>query len=190
MVDTMATHPTSTSRSQMLQRLTAAGPLPEYADKLMLFGQLVGSWDIEARFFDADGNVTREARGEWHFDWVLEGRGIQDVLISPPVEQRGEPDSPPGEYGTTVRLYDPKLDAWHVTWNAPVYGGNVQLVARQVGGDIVLEGHGRNNNPYNWVFSEITERSFLWRGYESHDEGKSWLFDEEMRARRRESPKS
>jgi hypothetical protein len=33
----------------MIELLRADGPSPEYADKLMLFGRLVGSWDIEGK---------------------------------------------------------------------------------------------------------------------------------------------
>jgi hypothetical protein len=175
----------STPRSLMLERLWAEGPHPDHADKLMLFGRLVGSWDIKARFFDRDGNVTIERDAEWHFDWILEGRGVQDVLISPRVEQRGTTGKSAGEYGTTVRLYDPKVDAWHVTWNAPIYGANVQLIAREVDGDIVLEGRGPRGDRYKWVFADITDSTFLWRGYKSDDEGRTWVFDEEMRAVRR-----
>jgi hypothetical protein len=58
----------------MLEALEADGPYPEYVDKTMLFGRLVGSWDIICRFFGESGNVTKEAVGEWHFGWVLEGR--------------------------------------------------------------------------------------------------------------------
>src|SRR5947209_6048636 len=109
---------------EMIDALAAEGPFPEYADKLMVFGRLVGSWDIEGRFFDEDGNVTNERRGEWHFGWVLEGRAIQDVLISPPRDGR-EPGQASQEYGTTIRAYDPKLDAWRVTFVAPVSGATV-----------------------------------------------------------------
>ena len=71
------------TRSPMIETLRAEGPHPQYADKLMLFGRLVGNWDIEGRAFDESGNVIREVTGEWHFGWVLEGRVIQDVLIAP-----------------------------------------------------------------------------------------------------------
>jgi hypothetical protein len=52
--------------SAMIETLHAEGPYPEYADKLMLFGRLVGDWDIEGRAFDESGNVIRGVTGEWH----------------------------------------------------------------------------------------------------------------------------
>jgi hypothetical protein len=115
----------------------------------------------------------------------LEGRAIQDVLISPPRRER-ESGELVHEYGTTVRLYDPKIDAWHVTWNPPVYGGNVSLVARAEGDDIVLEGTGPEGDLYRWLFTDITDDRFVWRGYISDDDGASWYLDEEMTARRRD----
>src|SRR5438067_44703 len=117
----------SAASSAMIEALKAEAPFPDYAEKLMLFGRLVGSWDIEGTFFDPAGNVTRRQTGEWHFGWVLEGRAIQDVLITPPRDRR-EPGQPSNEYGTTLRAYDPKIDGWRVTFVAPVYGGTVNLI--------------------------------------------------------------
>ncbi len=58
-----------------LELLAADGPFAEYADKLMMYGQFVGSWDVHSTNFNADGTRT-ERRGEWHFAWVLGGRGV------------------------------------------------------------------------------------------------------------------
>ncbi len=170
--------------SAMIQALTAEGPFPEYADKLMLFGRLVGSWDIEGRFFDQDGTVTKEQTGEWHFGWVLEGRVIQDVLITPPRDGR-EPGQPSKEYGTTIRAYDPKIDGWRITFVAPVYGGTVNLIGREHGDEIWLEGRAPDNRLYRWIFSEITEERVRWQGFVSVDEGLTWVREEEIILRRR-----
>jgi hypothetical protein len=163
----------------MLEALAADGPLPKYADKLMLFGQLVGTWDVVGRFFDGDGNIRAEHRGEWHFDWVLEGRAIQDVLISPPRDER-QPGEESYEYGTTLRVYDPKIDAWRVTFVMPVYGATVNLVARPRDEEIWLEGRGPKNELFRWTFSEITHERVRWQGFISSDEGRSWVRDEEI----------
>jgi len=61
--------------------ISASSPYEDYADKLMLYGQFVGSWDIDATWFDKSGS-NRKAKGEWHFAWILGGRGIQDVLFT------------------------------------------------------------------------------------------------------------
>lgn len=168
----------------MIDALQAEGPFPDYADKLMLFGRLVGSWDVEGRFFDENGNVTKESTGEWHFGWVLEGRVIQDVLIVPPLYER-EPDTPSRSYDTAVRAYDPKLDAWRVTVVAPIYGATVQLMAREHGDEIWLEGRSPTNDLWRWTFSEFSDDRVLWQGYVSNDEGRRWLRDEEIVLHRR-----
>ena len=116
---------------------------------------------------------------------MLEGRAIQDVILSPPRAERAETGAPAHEYGTTVRFYDPRIDAWRVTFVAPVFGAIVTLIARPVGDDIVLEGRAPNNDLYRWTFSEITPDAFRWRGYESADERRTWFMGEEMRVTRR-----
>ncbi|TIL41051.1 MAG: hypothetical protein E5Y87_03330, partial [Mesorhizobium sp.] len=59
-------------------------------------------------------------RGEVHFGWVLEGRAIQDVWILPARNTGAQ--SSLGKwsfYGTTLRVYDPGIDAWHIFWSDP-----------------------------------------------------------------------
>jgi len=176
---------TATKPSEaMIEALEANEPFPAYADELMLFGQLVGSWDVEVSFFDPEGNVIRERRGEWHFGWVLEGRVIQDVLISPPREGR-DVGQASHEYGTTLRAYDPKIDAWRVTFVAPVFGATVNLIAREHGNEIWLEGRAPDNSLCRWTFSEITSERVRWQGFSSSDEGLTWTREEEMILRRR-----
>ena len=172
------------SKSTPLDVLAAQSPLAEHAEELQLFGQLVGSWDIEATYFKPDGSRRGARRGEWHFGWALQGRAIQDVIISPPLDKI-DAGAPVAEYGTTVRFYDPRLDAWQVTYVAPVAGVTVHLVAREAGDGIVLEGRLPNGNPCRWTFTEIADDAFRWRGYESPDGGDTWFMDEEMIVRRR-----
>ena len=169
----------------MIDALAADGPFPDHAEKLMLFGRLIGSWDIEGRFFDVDGDVIRESRGEWHFGWVLEGRVIQDVLITPPRAGR-EPGQGTSEYGTTIRAYDPKIDGWRVTYIAPVNGATVNLIARPHGDEIWLEGRAPDNRLFRWTFSEFTPERVRWQGFISADEGRSWVRDEEIILLRRD----
>jgi len=181
------TEPTSTSsdRSGMIEALAAEGPFAEYADKLMLFGRLVGEWDIEGRHFNQEGQVTKEQRGEWLFGWVLEGRAIQDVILSPPREERRRTGASAEDYGAAVRFYDPRIDAWRVIALTPVFGVVVNLIARPVGDEIVQEGRAPDNKLYRWIFSDITDHTFRWSGYVSADEGRTWFMEEEIRGRRR-----
>ena len=179
------TEPTSTYHSDMIEALEAEGPFTEYTDKLMLFGRLVGAWDIEGKYFNQEGQVTQKRQGEWHFGWVLEGRAIQDVILTPPREERRRTGAPADDYGTAIRFYDPRIDAWRVTAVTPVFGVIVNLIARPIGDEIVLEGRAPDNKLYRWVFSDFTDHTFRWSGYVSADEGRTWFMEEEIKGRRR-----
>ncbi len=160
-----------------LKGLAASAPNPELAEKMMLFGQFIGDWEIKERWLEADG-TWKEGTGAVHFAWILEGRAVQDVWS----DYEG---SPPREVpaGTTIRFYDPKIDSWRVTWIAPKRGVIGSLVAREVGEEIVLEGT-KDRYPLRWIFSEITPNSFRWRAEESHDDQKTWQLTEDMAIRR------
>ena len=170
--------------SAMIEVLRADGPFPEYADRLMVFGRLVGSWDIEGRYIDEDGNTTRETTGEWHFGWVLEGRAIQDVIIAPPLDDR-EPGQSSRSYDAAIRAYDPTTDSWRVTLVAPVHGATVNLIGREHGDEIWLEGIGPEGKAVRWTFSEFSDERVRWQGFVSKDDGSTWVRDEEIILTRR-----
>ena len=70
------------SNMQMIKGLGADGPDPEFKEKLMLFGQFVGDWEIESEWFLPDGSTPR-GKGEIHFEWILNGTAIQRCLGRP-----------------------------------------------------------------------------------------------------------
>ena len=160
--------------------LHAGQPNPEFLEKLMLFGQFVGDWDIlEDRVLQPDGTWTT-SRGMLHWGWILNGRAVQDVWrwID---EENGNVTSE----GTTIRFYDETIDAWHSIWISPRQRAVKTFIARQIGDEIVLEGKSSEGFSVKWIFSEIAPRSFRWRAEESRDDGKSWSLVEEMQIRRR-----
>lgn len=163
--------------------LFADGPYAGQEDGLMLFGQFVGAWAIDWRGQDGQGNWL-EAKGEWHFAWVLEGRAVQDVWIVPSRAERERVGHTEGEYGTTLRLFDPSERVWKVTWHGPAYANVLSFVARQEGEEIVLRGADGKGNPMNWIFSDISATSFRWRSVRSTDGGTTWEMREEMFVRR------
>lgn len=95
---------------RVVELLAADGPDAANPEYLMLYGRLVGSWDVESRWY-ANGEIGRTTEGEWHFAWVLGGTCIQDVLF-----RKG---AAPRQFGTTLCFYDAANDAWHVTWMQP-----------------------------------------------------------------------
>ena len=157
----------------------APGPNPEYADALMLFGQFVGGWDVDARVHAPDGTV-RTLRGEWHFFWVLEGRAIQDVILTPVRNERDPAKWKMGDYQTAIRFYRPEDGTWDVTAISPPFNQVHRLVARKVGDRIVLEGTRPDGTPQRWSFNDITATRLHWRGEVSRDGGQSWTIEEEM----------
>jgi hypothetical protein len=174
--------------SRFTVALRAPEPAPALARKLALYGQFVGSWEAEARAFLADGS-TRTHYWQIHFSWVLEGRAIQDVWITPPRRGPRARESQPwgpftDQYGTTLRVYDPALDAWRITWIDPAAGYRADLVGRAHGDGIVQEGTGSDGVRVRWIFSDIARRSFRWRAELSRDQGASWARAIEMLAQR------
>jgi hypothetical protein len=168
----------------MLEALRATGPDPELADRLMLFGQFVGAWDLAVTYVRSDGSVT-EVPGEWHFGWALEGRAVIDVWIAPRRSLRDGGGG--GEYGTSVRFFDPAIDAWRSTWLGPGRRVVMQFTARPIGDEIVLEGSFAEGVLERWIFADIAADRFHWRAVESCDGGATWTTKQTMVARRAQS---
>ena len=161
--------------------LEAEGPHHDHAEELMLYGRLVGSWEIDARNLTEGG--WKQSRGEWHFGWGLAGLAVVDVIHSP---RRGEITSgqPLAEMGTTIRVYDPPNGTWQITFVSAVRRRVERLVGRRAGDDIHQDGTSADGQPIRWNFTDITPDSFTWRGYVSPDEGHTWSLNEEMLLRR------
>jgi hypothetical protein len=168
------------SKRGSIEGLSSDGPYPEFEDKLMLFGQFVGDWDIVGVQSPSPSGVAFKAGGEVHFGWILDGRAVQDVWMT-----RDDESKRVVPVGTTIRVYDPAMDAWQSTWISVLRRTVQTFVARQIGKEIVLEGTTKEGYPERWVFSEIRSRSFRWHSEETHDGGETWVMTEEMRMRRR-----
>jgi hypothetical protein len=162
---------TAGSPRAFLDALHAAGPAADRAGKMDLYGWLVGSWEHDVTRYLEDGSQLR-IPGEWHFGWTLEGRAIQDAWSVPP------------RYGTTLRTYDPAIEAWHIQWTEPVSQSYSTMIGRRRGNDIVQDGTDAAGNPIRWSFTEITPNSFRWLGETSRDGGATWRLDVEFMARR------
>ncbi len=87
-------------------------------------------------------------------------------------------------YGTTLRTYDPAMDAWRIYWIDPATNAFYVQIGRRRGADIVQEGMTESGWMSRWRFTEIAPRSFHWLGEVSGDKGASWRLVVEARARR------
>jgi hypothetical protein len=168
-----------TKQPWKVEGLAADGPYGELKEKLSLFGQFVGDWEIvEDRYLQEEGTWVK-SRGELHVNWILEGRALQDTFMTFDTKtHKMIPD------GTTLRFYDSRIDAWQVVWFSPMQGAIKTLIGRKAGDEIVLERRTDEGRLVKWIFSEITALSFRWHSEESRDEGRTWMLREEMRIRR------
>lgn len=157
--------------------LVANGPNAKYSDKLQTFGQFVGSWTFDGTEFHEDGSHSTD-KGEIHCQWVLQGQAVQDVFL-----ETSRSDSESLLYGSTIRFYDPKIDAWRVTWINPGAGVVRTFIGRKFGGEIVMEGASGDSTPIRWIFSDIKSDSFHWRGEKRT--GSTWRIYEELDAHRK-----
>jgi hypothetical protein len=156
--------------------LCSGGGAADRCEKMTLYGRFSGAWSMAATVHREDGS-RHEGAGQIHFDWVLEGRAIQDVWILPGVF-----------YGTTLRVYDPAIDAWHILWSDPLRQFYARQIGRARGNDIVQLGKSDAGETLRWSFSEITASSFRWTGERALNDGKSWQLQAEFLARRSPTP--
>ncbi len=165
--------------------LAARGRSPEIPESADAYGWLVGSWELDALHYWGVDVAARRIKGEAHFGWVLEGRAVQDVWIMPQ-RSEGSPDldRTMNMYGTTLRVWDPSIHAWRITWINPAGDHREQQIGRWSGKDVVQIGARSDGTPTRWRFTEITPDSFHWLGEALQPDGKTWRLEGEFRAKR------
>jgi hypothetical protein len=172
--------------SPFVRMLHAEGPDREHEAKLALYSWLVGNWEMDVTAILDDG-ATHRGRGEIHAGWVLQGRGIQDVWMIPRlVDRKPGIEALPGAgnwYGTTLRIYDPALDAWRIFWNDPATNFFTQQIGRPRGRDIVQTGPDPRGGSMRWTFADIEKNSFHWTAERALDE-RNWRREVDIHARR------
>jgi hypothetical protein len=95
--------------------LAASGRSSEIPESADSYGWLIGSWELDVLHYVIDV-TARGLKAEAHFGWVLEGRAVQEVWIMPPRSQRTtDPDRALNMCGTTIRVWDPLIQAWRVS---------------------------------------------------------------------------
>ncbi|HEX7112273.1 MAG TPA: hypothetical protein VF216_07505 [Mizugakiibacter sp.] len=165
--------PPSTASAVMAGALVSPGPSPTLGAAAHDYDWLIGGWDVQVTDYDGAGHA-QSAHGEWYFSWVLDGRAVQDVWISPPRRERGPHAPANNRYGTSLRVYDPALRAWRITWENPQTGVHNALIGRRQGKDIVQIGIDDDGRPIRWIFTDIRADSATWRGEKLQDDGSTW----------------
>jgi hypothetical protein len=151
----------SQAQNEFADALVAFGPHERIPTQQQIFGPFVGKWRLLATWFDADGRVSRREKGEWHFHWILSGMAIQDVWIVPPRDAHAS-DAERYEYGTSVRFFDSRANAWQSTWIGPIHGVVIRFIARQMEDKVVLDTVSGQEPRMRWTFSDISAGSFHW----------------------------
>lgn len=170
------------SLSAVLLASGRASDIPESAD---VYGWLVGSWELDVLHYWAIDVSAKGIKGEVHAGWVLEGRAVQDVWIMPRRSDRtAQLDKKMNMFGTTLRVWDPTIDAWRITWRNPAGDHHEEQVGRRSGKDIVQIGVRPNGTPTRWRFTEISSDSFHWLGESLGSDGSTWILEGEFRAKR------
>lgn len=163
--------------------LATTGRSPEIPESEDVYGWLAGDWELTVcHYLDLDVR-TRPIRGEVHAGWVLEGRAVQDVWLYPSDPSDAGLDKMI-TYGTTLRVWDPSIKAWRITWINPARNHREEQIGRRVGSDIVQIGTRFNGTPTRWRFTEITANAFHWLGEALQQDGRSWQLEAEFRAKR------
>jgi hypothetical protein len=170
------------TRSVLLASPGRAADIPESAD---IYGWLVGSWELDIRRYSGIDVTGKGLKAEAHFGWALEGRAIQDVWIMPRIADRNRKlEKNMNMYGTTLRVWDPSIQAWQITWTNPAGDHHERQIGRRVGQDVVQIGTRPDGTPTRWIFSEITADSFHWTGEALNPDGRTWTLEGDFRVRR------
>jgi len=165
MTDTTRIFPAATLAGLMV----SDGPREECAEAFAPFAPLIGSWDLDVRWYDDAGEVVRETKGEWHFAWALDGRAVADIWITPSRAQRAVDGD--GEWGLTVRLHDPELGAFRSTWMGPKHAVVMTFIGHPGENSISLEACEPRSAKTRWIFTDISPTSFHWRNEDEDADG-------------------
>jgi len=178
-------HTVAAAKDTFLSVLAAPGRSPEIPESADVYGWLVGSWELQVLHYRAVDVSALELTGEAHFAWVLEGRAIQDAWIMPRrAERTTGTDKTNNMYGTTMRTWDPVIQAWLIRWINPVRCHLEEQIGRRIGQDIVQVGARPDGTPTRWRFTEITPDSFHWIGEVLNPDGQTWKLEGEFRGQR------
>ena len=133
-------------------------------DEYDYWGELIGSWDID--YVEGKGTAKeKHVKGEWYFERILEGLGIQDIFICPAREYRDNPKT--GEYGATIRMFNPQKMVWDMVYTC--YGTMSRFTGTKKDGMVILTNNHKKTN--RWIFTDITKNSFHWQNESTLKDG-------------------
>ena len=165
--------------------LHSDGPAADRADKMALYGGLIGDWEMDCGL---PPGRRRDPQGPGRNPFRLGPAGPRHpgrlaFSRSRPGRPRRSVEKP--MYGTTLRVYDPGIDAWHILWSDPVRQFYTRQIGRARDSDIVQPAR---MTPAT-LCAGASPRSRPIRsaglGERSRDDGKTWHLQADFRARRK-----
>ena len=139
---------------------------PDAPPETKQFGQLAGVWHcINHAYFN--GRWVSGWPATWAWKYVLDGFAVQDVWFQreqdfPPVAPKQGRDLT----GTNLRMYNPALKKWEMTWFANGRNASSYFTATFENGEIIMIPAFSTVNPKQKsriIFSNITREHFDWR---------------------------
>lgn len=170
----------ATPDPRFAEALISDGATDEYPVRMSRFGDLVGTWDVSGSRLDETTGVWTERNFTWLVGFILDGRAVQDVEV----EASSTHPSGVETVATAVRVYDPHAGVWRVSYFAPKTGEYCHLVATSYRLGLRQDGTRTDGKPIRWNFTEITDDSYIWEGWVSHDDGSTWVLIERNLAKR------
>ena len=121
------------------------------------FAPLIGEWDCDYYDEPIEGQ-KRHVKGEWIFNRILEGIGIQDIFIFPSRKTREANPQPDGEYGTSLRIFNKVQKCYDVVYTC---AGTMKRLTFTKEGDRLV-GKVLDEESTYWVFSNLSDSGFHW----------------------------
>jgi hypothetical protein len=163
----------------------APGRSPEIPEEDDVYGWLVGKWEFAVTYYRAKDVSDLNLKGEVQFGWALEGRAVQSVWALPrQLEHSPDTGEASDMLGTTLRVWDPSIRAWRLSWTNPVRVFSEDLIGKRIGDEIVQTGARSDGAPARWRFTDITPDSFRWIGDVLLPDGETWKLEAEFLVKR------
>ncbi|MCR4776420.1 MAG: hypothetical protein K5869_08600 [Saccharofermentans sp.] len=147
-----------------------SGKTDRIPDQFDWFAPLLGDWDCDYYDEYVKGE-KRHVKGEWIFRRVLDGSGVQDIFIFPSRATRADDPQPDGEYGSSLRIFNPSAKWYDVVYTC---SGNMKRLTFKKEGDRLV-GKVLDEESTYWIFSDITEKSFRWEYVKINEDGSKEL---------------
>lgn len=155
---------------------------PKAPPETTQFGQFAGRWAITDETLQPDGTwKAGPVKSEWDWHYILDGYAIQDDWISPVPGVALPEKQEIRQYGTNLRIYNPKEKRWDLAWLANTGMKIDAWRAHYEDGKIIMDTDVKRvtkDNPEGYsqriTFYDIQKKTFEWKIEFSKDDGATW----------------